>query len=110
MRLTRVEPTGAPAAHETPRLPSSSANDRSPQIPKASARVKDRQSYLDHALDAERLARRSLTPEERAAYERIAAVWRDLAGPEPTKSLEGSFSEDRDAGSAPPRPGRARSR
>lgn len=35
--------------------------------------------YLAHALEAERLAQLSQSADERAAYERIAAVWRELA-------------------------------
>lgn len=38
-----------------------------------------RQSCSEHAEEAARLARRATTSEEREAYERIAAVWRDLA-------------------------------
>lgn len=38
-----------------------------------------RQSCSEHADEAARLARRAATGEERKAYERIAAVWRDLA-------------------------------
>ena len=37
------------------------------------------QDYLDHAQEAERLARLAQSESERAAYERIAAVWRQLA-------------------------------
>jgi hypothetical protein len=35
--------------------------------------------YLAHAAEAERLAQQSKSEDERAAYVRIAAVWRDLA-------------------------------
>lgn len=38
-----------------------------------------RQSCSEHAEEAARLARRAATGDERDAYERIAAVWRDLA-------------------------------
>ena len=37
------------------------------------------QDYLDHAQEAERLARLAQSESERLAYERIAAVWRQLA-------------------------------
>lgn len=36
-------------------------------------------TYSEHAEEAIRLARRAATGEEREAYERIAAVWQDLA-------------------------------
>lgn len=39
----------------------------------------ERQTYAEHAAEAGRLARRAASDEERQAYERIAAVWRDLA-------------------------------
>jgi hypothetical protein len=35
--------------------------------------------YVAHALEAERRAQASQSAEERAAYERIASVWRELA-------------------------------
>lgn len=60
--------------------------------------MSQRRRYLDHADDADRLARLSATPGERAAYERIASVWRELAGNEAPGPIS---SENR---SAPPRP------
>jgi len=37
------------------------------------------QDYLEHAHEAERLAKLAQSDSERLAYERIAAVWRQLA-------------------------------
>ena len=49
------------------------------------------EEYLTHARQAERFARLSATAEERAAYERIAAAWRELADAAAVK--EGSTAD-----------------
>lgn len=61
--------------------------------------------YLAHALEAERLAQQSQSADERAAYERIAAVWRELAA---SAAPEEAVSEP-SAGEATPRRATAKS-
>lgn len=51
-----------------------------------------RELYSEHAQEATRLALRAATGEEREAYERIAAVWQDLADAAP--ALEGVSDDD----------------
>lgn len=77
--------------------------------------LQEPKDYLAHACDAERLAQRSITPDERKAYERIAAVWRELASVEMDGEVSGvareadAVSPPEDA-TAPPRQDPARSR